>query len=47
MIDLVSSVMVWLTAAAAVLLIAAYGVGAPFVLLRTVLFRTRRRRTPR
>jgi cellulose synthase/poly-beta-1,6-N-acetylglucosamine synthase-like glycosyltransferase len=43
-IDLLSSVMVWLTAAAAVLLIAAYGVGAPFVLLRTVLFRTRRRR---
>jgi cellulose synthase/poly-beta-1,6-N-acetylglucosamine synthase-like glycosyltransferase len=39
-----SAALVWLTAAAAVLLIAAYGIGAPFVLLRTVLLRSRRHR---
>ena len=33
-----------LSAAAAVLLVAAYGIGAPFLLLRTVLLRARRRR---
>ena len=34
----------WLTAASAVLLVAAYGIGAPFFLLRTVLALSKRRR---
>jgi cellulose synthase/poly-beta-1,6-N-acetylglucosamine synthase-like glycosyltransferase len=34
----------WLTAASAVLLVAAYGIGAPFLLLRTLLTVGRRRR---
>ena len=34
----------WLAAAAAVLLVLAYGVGAPFLLLRTLLSMGRRRR---
>jgi len=34
----------WLTAASAVLLVAAYGIGAPFFLLRTLLALSKRRR---
>ena len=34
----------WLTAASAVLLVAAYGIGAPFLLLRTLLTLGKRRR---
>jgi poly-beta-1,6-N-acetyl-D-glucosamine synthase len=39
-----SSVLAWITAGAVLMLVAAYGIGAPFLLLRTALMMSRRRR---
>lgn len=44
MIEAMTASLSWLAAAAAVLLVAAYGIGAPFLLLRTVLTLGKRRR---
>ena len=39
-----ASLIAWITAGAVLMLVAAYGVGAPFLLLRTALTMSRRRR---
>ena len=39
-----TSLIAWITAGAVLMLVAAYGIGAPFLLLRTALTMSRRRR---